>query len=208
MIHLSKLTPALAAAAIGVLAMSPGAVAAPPSPQDLNPAPPDFYSCKTLGAGTICTGDVHEVKVSEPQHELVCGSGRRCVRDPRQRRGGLALHALVQRRRQPHQAGGARGVDRRLLEQPALRQDRAVHPARQVHDTCSPCRGTSPRPSRRQVGENIYTDPVTHKKVLHSVGRTVYGPDGPGVRVGTATVHRRVRHGDMSVFDPICAALS
>ena len=57
MIHLSKLTPALAAAAIGVLAMSPGAVAAPPSPQDLNPAPPDFYTCKTLGAGTICTGD-------------------------------------------------------------------------------------------------------------------------------------------------------
>ncbi len=75
MIHLSKLTPALAAAAIGVLAMSPGAVAAPPSPQVLNPAPPDFYTCKALGNGTICTGATHEVKVAEPQDELVCGSG-------------------------------------------------------------------------------------------------------------------------------------
>jgi hypothetical protein len=43
MIHLNKLTPALAAAAtVGVLTISPSAVAAPPSPQDLNPAPPDL----------------------------------------------------------------------------------------------------------------------------------------------------------------------
>ena len=75
MIRISKLTPALAAAAIGVLVMAPGAVAAPPAPQDLNPPPPDFYTCKPLGAGTICTASLHEEKVSEPQQELVCGTG-------------------------------------------------------------------------------------------------------------------------------------
>jgi hypothetical protein len=36
---------------------------------------PDFLVCKPLGAGTICTGSAEEVKVSEPQPELVCGSG-------------------------------------------------------------------------------------------------------------------------------------
>ena len=44
------------------------------------------------------------------------------------------------------------------------------------------------------VGENIYTDPVTHRKVLQSTGRVVFGADGdarlPG---GTAVVPRRVR---------------
>src|SRR4029453_9481180 len=29
-----------------------------------------------------------------------------------------------------------------------------------------------------ETGENQYTDPVTHKKVLHAAGRSVIGPDG------------------------------
>ena len=67
--------PALVAGAIGALALAPGAVAAQPAPEDLNPPPPDFLTCKPLGAGTICSGSCHEVKVSEEQPELVCGSG-------------------------------------------------------------------------------------------------------------------------------------
>ena len=59
-----------------------------------------------------------------------------------------------------------------------------------------------------QVGENMYTDPVTHKKVLRSVGRTVYGPDGLISESGQQPFIVAFEHGDMSVFDPICAALS
>jgi hypothetical protein len=75
MIRLNKLTPALAVAAITALATAPGALAAAPAPQDLNPAPPDYYDCRLLGAGTICMGDVHSVKISEEQPDLVCDSG-------------------------------------------------------------------------------------------------------------------------------------
>ena len=67
--------PALVAGAIGALALAPSALAAEPAPEDLNPPPPSFLNCKPLGAGTICSGTSHNVKVSELQPELVCGSG-------------------------------------------------------------------------------------------------------------------------------------
>ena len=47
-------TLAIAACALGALALAPGALAAPPAPEDLNPPPPDYLTCKALGAGTIC----------------------------------------------------------------------------------------------------------------------------------------------------------
>jgi hypothetical protein len=59
-----------------------------------------------------------------------------------------------------------------------------------------------------QVGENVYTDPVTHKKVLTSVGRTVYGPEGLVSESGQQPFIVAFEQGDMSVFDPICAALA
>jgi hypothetical protein len=58
-------------AMVGSMALAGGASAAPPAPEDLNPPPPDFLVCKPVGAGTICTGSFQEVKVSEPQPELV-----------------------------------------------------------------------------------------------------------------------------------------
>jgi hypothetical protein len=59
------------------------------------------------------------------------------------------------------------------------------------------------------TGENVYTDPVTHKKVMRSVGRVVYGPDGSVEFV--AGQHWDVDafyNGDLSVLDDICAALA
>jgi len=61
--------------ALAALAIAPGAFAAPPTVEELNPPPPDFLTCKPTGAGTICSGSFQEVKVSEPQPDLVCGSG-------------------------------------------------------------------------------------------------------------------------------------
>ena len=67
--------PALVAGAIGVLALAPGALAAEPAPEDLNPPPPSFLTCKPLGAGTICSGTRHIVKEPEEHPDIVCGSG-------------------------------------------------------------------------------------------------------------------------------------
>ena len=133
MIRIRSMTPALAAAALGVLAIAPGAVAAPPSPQVLNPAPPDLYTCKPLGGGTLCTGSVHEVKVSEEQGELVCvtGTGFFLIHDNGLRRPEPDPH--LQRGREPDQPGHPREVGRHLLEQPAQRQDGPVHADRQDH---------------------------------------------------------------------------
>src|SRR4029453_2372777 len=66
---------ALLVVVLGATAAAAAQAQAPPAPEDLNPPPPAFLVCKPLGAGTICTGSMQEVKVSEPQPELVCGSG-------------------------------------------------------------------------------------------------------------------------------------
>jgi hypothetical protein len=59
------------------------------------------------------------------------------------------------------------------------------------------------------VGEIVQTDPVTHQKVLRSVGRTVIGADGNvEFRSGQQPFLDAFVNGDMSVFDGVCAALS
>ena len=208
MIHLSKLTPALAAAAIGVLTMSPGAVAAPPSPQDLNPAPPDFYSCKPLGAGTICTGATHEVKVSEPQDELVCGSGPDAfvIHD-----NGVADATFT--RWYNADANLTRRVEHEVWTDAfwsnPLTGKIVTYTQRGKFTTVLAVPGDFDSATETQVGENVYTDPVTHKKVLTSVGRTVFGPTGDlESRAGQQPFLDAFMDGDMSVFDPVCAALS
>jgi hypothetical protein len=207
MIHLSKLTPALAAAAIGVLTMAPGAVAAPPSPQDLNPAPPDFYTCQPLGARTICTGDVHEVKVSEPQPELVCGSGP----------DAFVIHdngVVDSRFTRTYDADGnlIRRVEHEVWTDAywsnPLSGKIVTYTQRGTFTDVLTVPGDFDSTIETQVGENVYTDPVTHKKVLTSVGRTVYGPEGLVSESGQQPFIVAFEQGDMSVFDPICAALA
>jgi hypothetical protein len=208
MIRLRSLTPTLAAAAIGVLAMTTGAAAGPPSAQDLNPPPPDFYTCKPLGAGTICTGDVHEVKVSEPQPDLVCGTGANAfvihdngvVDQSWTRRynadGGLVKRDVLERWTQTFWSNPLSGKT-----VPYTQTDRITDLLAVPADFGSATETT--------VGENIYTDPATHKQVLDSVGRTVFGADGDlESRAGQQPFLDAFIDGDMSVFDPICAALA
>jgi hypothetical protein len=59
------------------------------------------------------------------------------------------------------------------------------------------------------VGENTYTDPVAHQKVLASTGRVVFGADGSlEFRAGKQPFIDAFVDGDMSVFDAVCAALA
>jgi hypothetical protein len=57
-----------------LLLPSTAADAGPPATPVLNPAPPDYYSCTTNGAGTHCIAQTVETYGPEPTG-LFCGSG-------------------------------------------------------------------------------------------------------------------------------------
>jgi hypothetical protein len=199
---------ALVAGAIGLLANAPGAIAASPTPQELNPPPPDFLTCKSLGAGTICTGSFQEVKVEEPQPELVCGSGA----DAFLIHDNAVLNARVTRW---YNADG--DLTKRVIQErwrPAFWSNPLTGktvPYTQTGKitTVLAVPGDFGSATETIVGENVYTDPVTHKKVLRSTGRMVFGADGTlEFRAGQQPFLDAFVDGDMSVFDAVCAALA
>jgi hypothetical protein len=199
--------PALVTAAVGALMMAPGAVAAPPAPEDLNPPPPDFLTCKALGAGTICTGSFQEVKVAEPQPELVCGSGTEAfiIHD------NATLNARVTRW---YNADG--DLTRRAIYEhwkPAywsnpLSGKTVPYTQTNKITTVLTEPGDFDSAIETIVGEIVITDPATHRKVLRSTGRNVFGPEGELARAGQQPFLEAFVDGDMSVFDDVCAALA
>jgi hypothetical protein len=200
--------PALVAGAIGALALAPGALAAEPAPEDLNPPPPAFLTCKPLGAGTICSGTSHEVKVSELQPELVCGTGADAFNiydqgDIYQRatrwynaNGDLTRRVLHERWKPAWWSNPLTGETIPYTQTTKITAELAVP-------------GDFGSATETTVGENIYTDPDTHKKVLASTGRVVFGADGTlDFRAGQQPFLDAFVDGDMSVFDAVCAALA
>ena len=207
MIRIRNLAPALAAAALGVLTIAPGAVAAPPAPQDLNPAPPDFYDCKPLGARTICMGSVHEEKVSEPQPELVCGTGADAfvihdtgLIDQSWTRwydadGNLTKRSVLERWTETYWSNPLSGKT-----VPYTQTGRIT--------TVLSVPGDFESAVETSVGSNVYFDPATHQKVLTTAGRVVFGADGLVSESGQQPFVDAFEHGDQSVFDAVCAALA
>ena len=200
--------PALVAGAIGALALAPGALAAEPAPEDLNPPPPSFLNCKPLGAGTICSGTSHEVKVSELQPELVCGSGADAFNIYDQ-------GDIYQRATRWYNADG--DLTRRVLHErwtPAWWSNPLTGetiPYTQTNKITSVLAvpGDFSSATETIVGQNVYTDPDTHQKVLASTGRVVFGADGSlDFRAGQQPFLDAFLDGDMSVFDAVCAALA
>jgi hypothetical protein len=200
--------PALVAGAIGALALASGALAAEPAPEDLNPPPPAFLTCKALGAGTICSGARELVKEPELQPELVCGSGA----------DAFIIHdnaTLNARATRWYDADG--NLTRRVLWErwkPAFFSNPLsgkTVPYTQTNKitTVLAVPGDFASATETIVGENIYTDPVTHRKVLRSTGRSVFGADGElDFRAGQQPFLDAFVEGDMSVFDELCAALA
>jgi hypothetical protein len=206
MFHFSKQV--LVLSAVAVLAIVPGASAAPPAAEDLNPPAPDFYTCKALGAGTICSGSFEEVKVAEPQGELVCGSGA----------SAFLIHDnahLYARATRWYNADG--DLVRRVIQErwksafwsnPLSGKTVPYTQTDKITDVLA-VPGDFSSATETTVGENIYTDPVTHKKVLWSTGRNVFGADGSlEFRAGHQPFLDAFVDGDMSVFDAVCAALA
>jgi hypothetical protein len=148
------------------------------------------------------------VKVAEPQPELVCGSGA----------DAFVIHdnaVLHQRATRWYDADG--NLTRRVLHErwkPAFWSNPLsgkVVPYTQTGKitTVLAVPGDFDSATETTVGENIYTDPVTHKKVLRSAGRVVFGADGTlEFRAGQQPFLDAFIDGDMSVFYAVCAALA
>jgi hypothetical protein len=208
MVRNSKLISTLAAAAFGVLVMAPGASAAPPSRQVLNPPPPDFYDCRPLGGGTVCTASVHEEKVLEEQPELVCGTGADTfvIHD-----NGVVDSSFTRR----YNADGDL-TSRVSLEKWSetfwsnpLSGKTVPYTQTNKITTVLAVPGDFGSAIETIVGSNVYTDPATNRKVFRSTGRVVFGADGTLLsEAGQQPFVDAFVHGDMSVFDPICAALA
>jgi hypothetical protein len=205
MSHIRKL--AIAASITGALAIAPGALAAPPAPQELNPPPPDYLTCKALGAGTICSGHFEEIKVAEPQDGLVCGSGT----------SAFVIHDnahLFARATRWYDADG--NLVRRVIRESwksafwSNPDSGRIVPYTQTDKITDllAVPGDFDSATETLVGSNIYTNPVTHRKVLRNTGRNVFGADGLEFRAGHQPFLDAFVDGDMSVFDDICAALA
>jgi len=64
--------PILIGGLLALASVSPAA-AVPPSSQDLNPPPPDIYTCDPVGAGTICRAHTVDAYENEPTG-IFCGA--------------------------------------------------------------------------------------------------------------------------------------
>ena len=200
-------TVAVVASALGALALAPATRAAPPAAEDLNPPPPDFLTCKALGAGTICTGTQVEIKVAEPQPELVCGSGPDAFLihdngrvDARVTRwydadGNLTRRAIHERWSSTFWSNPLSGK-------------MVPYHQRDTITTVLAVPGDFDSATETTVGSNMITDPITHRKVLTNAGRTVFGADGSVDASGQQPFVDAFVDGDMSVFDDVCAALA
>jgi hypothetical protein len=189
-------------ATIAALIVVPAASAA-----ELNPPPPDFYTCNPVGARTICTAELHESKVAELQPELVCGSGADAFNiydngDVTQRftRRYNADGNLI--RRVNHEVWSNSFWSNPLTGKTVTYTQRGV-----ITDVLT-VPGDFGSVVETVVGENVYTDPITHKKVLMGVGRTVYGADGLLFSAGQQWAVDMFENGDTSVLGDVCAALS
>ena len=199
---------ALIVGAICAVALVSAAQAAPPAADELTPPPPPFLTCKAVGAGTICEGTIHLVKESEEQPELVCGSGA----------DAFTIYDqgdIYQRATRWYDADG--NLTRRIIHErwaPAwwsnpLNGEIVPYTQNSVITTELAVPGDFGSATETTVGENIYTDPETGKKVLTSVGRTVFGADGSlEFRSGQQPFVDAFVDGDLSVFDAVCAALA
>lgn len=193
--------------AIGAVVLASAAWAGQTVTQTLNPPPPDFVTCKAVGTGTICEGTRQFVKDEERQDELVCGSGPDAftIYD----NGSVDQHST-----RWYDADG--NLTRRIIHErwaPAwwsnpLNGKTVPYTQTDTITTELGVPGDFDSATETTVGENIYTDPATHKKVLSSTGRTVFGPAGLESSSGQQPFVAAFVDGDMSVFDDVCAALS
>jgi len=195
--------PTLVAGVLGALALTPAAFAGQVPRDDLNPPPPDFYNCTATGERTICRASLVEVVEPVPT-DIVCPQGFE-VYDQ-----GIETSEFV--RRYDADGNWVKRVERERWTDSfwsnPLNGNTIPYTQRNIFTDVLGVPGDDSTITETQVGENVYTDPVTHKKVLKSVGRTVFSPDGLEAYSGQQPFIERFVFDDPSAFDALCAALA
>jgi hypothetical protein len=178
----------------------------PAAAQDLNPPPPPFLTCKTVGNGTICQGS-RIVSYGPDDTGIVCGSGpsafdvfdsatfkQRAIRSYDQN-GNLTRRVIYETYSSGQFSNPLTG---------------AVVPYTQ-HDTLSDVLavpGDLSSATETVTGENIFK-PAHGAPVFLNAGRVVTAPDGTiEFRAGPQDFLDYFVNGDTSVIQKLCAALS
>jgi len=147
----------------------------PARAQTLNPPPPSFYTCKTVGNGTICMGD-RIVDHGLTGTGIICGTGPNAF----EILDNSALHQYATR--YYDQDGN---LTRRVIHEVYIFGETinsvtgATVPYTQ-HDTLTDVLavpGDLSTATETVTGENIFTDPHIGQ-VIHNAGRFVTAPDG------------------------------
>jgi len=191
------------AGVVGALALAPAAFAGQAPRSDLNPPPPDFYTCEATGGQTICRASitVHEdpvvTDVDCPGFPIVDQGDESSEFTRRYDADGNFVERVERERWTNAFWSNPLNGNTIPYTQRGIITDRAAVP------------GDLDSITETLVGENVYTDPVTHRQVLKSVGRTVFGPDGSlEASSGQQPFIERFVFGDPSAFDALCAALA
>jgi hypothetical protein len=183
---------------LAALALAPAALAA-----DLNPPPPDFYTCGPSGQQTIC--HAHRTFHEDPVVTDVS-----CPGFPIVDQGDVAQRAI-----RYYNADG--NLTRRVIHETwtnsfwsnPLNGNTIPYTQRDTTTDNLSVPGDLASATETQTGENVYTDPVTHQKVLRSTGRTVFGSDGTlEFSAGQQPFIDLFVYGDPSGFTKLCAALA
>jgi hypothetical protein len=200
---MAKHHPIIIAGFLGALALAPPAFAGQPPRSDLNPPPPDFYTCEATGPQTICRASLrfHEDPVFDdelcPDFTVVDQGDVHQEFTRRYDANGDFVERVKHETWTNSFWSNPLNGNTIPYTQRGIQTDRATVPG-----DLNSIRSTL-------VGENIYTDPVTHEKVLKAVGRTVFGPDGTlEVSSGQQPFIEKFVFGDSSAFDTLCAALA
>ena len=194
---------ALIAGVLGALALAPAAFAGQAPRGDLNPPPPDIYTCKAAADQTIC-----RASVIEREDPVITDVD--CPGFPIVDQGDVAIEFV---RRYDADGNWVKRVARERWTNAfwsnPLNGNTITYTQRNIFTDVLGVPGDPDTITETMTGENVYTDPVTHQKVLTSVGRTVWAPDGTLESFsGQQPFVERFVFGDASDFDALCAALA
>ena len=194
---------ALIAGVLGALALAPAAFAGQVPRDDLNPTPPDFYTCDATADQTICRATVYE-------REDPVVTDVDCPGFPIVDQGDVETQFV---RRYDADGNWVKRVARERWTNAfwsnPLNGNTITYTQRNIFTDVLGVPGDSDTITETMTGENVYTDPVTHKKVLRSTGRIVFGPGGELLDYsGNQWVVDVFYNGDSSVLDGVCAALA
>ena len=199
----SDLAPILIGIAL-TFANGAAALAAPPAAIDLNPAPPDVYTCTPVGAGTICRGHAIEPYNLEPTG-ILCGSGAATVelldsaiRIVDATRWYDADGNLIRRLR-------TNAFRDAYLTNPATGQT-LVYSQRSVDNEILAVPGDLDSATLTGHGHISITAPG-YGGVIVTAGRTVFGPAGDIEAQSGPSELDDYFAGDSALVDDLCAAL-